>query len=384
MNFDCNAHSTFACINLGADGNLLRADMRIACPGSGDFATVWAAIFTCLIPAGIPLILLAVLVAHGVPTLARKKRNLSLLQGLFQTFADKLDVSGVNDLFRILTNNNTYDSAALLPAEILEQAARDAGVADPQAKQELQITLEAVLYNTYPFGQERMTSQELISAVNAHKQMARYLAGNKTQWPEEESVLLVLLAYTVRKLEEYYLGKAMRSRSLFSLLSRAHTKTKAEGTRESNKAHNTKWQATFTHFRTFTPPTTDLKENLKYYPSPVSKYGMGAVAPSSSDKYRGELHHQLHANAELMYSAKLLSVKEPSWSTDAAAGDEERNTVQRLGFLFQSYRPYIWYEVLFYVFYVRVYIHTYRNTVHTDSVFCFRAAFYSCYVHECI
>jgi hypothetical protein len=352
-----NILSTFACINLGADGNLLRADMRIACPGTSDFSTIWAAIFTCLIPAGIPLILLAVLVAHGVPTLARKKRNLSLLQGLMQTFGDKLDVSGVNDLFRVLTTSNTssghiaHDTVALPSTELLESAANSAGISDPEAKQELQNTLADVLFHTYPFGQDRMTSHELITAVDAHRQTSRYLAGKKTQWPEEESVLLVLLAYTVRKLEEYYMGRVIRSRSLFSLISRAHGNPEAEDPKEKDRAHNSKWQSIFSQFRTFKAPLArkdTLKEDAAYYPGPVNKFGMGAVA--ASREYTEELQQQLHTNAELMYSAKLLSVKQPSWCADESAGMEERNTVQRLGFLFQSYRPYIWYDLICFVY----------------------------------
>jgi hypothetical protein len=99
-----NILSTFACVNLGADGNYLRADMRTVCPVAGEFALVWAGIFTAFIPFGIPAILLLVLVAHGVPQIVSQKQSRSLLQGLFQTFAKELDAAAINDLFKTIAS----------------------------------------------------------------------------------------------------------------------------------------------------------------------------------------------------------------------------------------------------------------------------------------
>jgi hypothetical protein len=74
--------STFACTNLGVDGSWLRSDIRVSCPHSHDFAFVWAVIFSMLIPAGFPVLMILALYYFGVPRLAVSMRFGALLSAI--------------------------------------------------------------------------------------------------------------------------------------------------------------------------------------------------------------------------------------------------------------------------------------------------------------
>jgi hypothetical protein len=224
-----NILSTFACAHLGADGTFLRADMRVNCPAPGDFAFTWAAVFTCLVPAGVPLVLLAMLVLHGVPCLAKKKRQFSLLQGLLQTFGRQLSESAVEDLFKILITVDVKDRVTPLPPHdwlrlAADQSKAQGFVQDPEKDAEQRRALDAVLYLTYPFGSATMTFEQVLCSVDAHRQTLRYMPKSIFEIPEDDSVLFVLLAFAIRTVGEYARGTADRSMSLFSLLRKAHKK----------------------------------------------------------------------------------------------------------------------------------------------------------------
>jgi hypothetical protein len=333
-----NILSTFACANLGADGNFLRADMRLTCPSAGDFNTTWAAVFTCLIPAGVPVILLLVMVSHGVAALATKKRHLSLLQGLLQTFKTELSDAALKDLLSVL---NTVDAShrseekTMHPIKWLHLAS-DAELINQQAD-----TLRTVLKYTYPYGKEDMTFAELIKVVRAHEDTLMYMPSNNFEEPDDESILLVLLAFTVRKLGEYSRGAAERSTSLFSLIYKAH---KQPGDDNDNLKADTEdkqqWVKVFDeNIISFKP--IDSK-NPDHYPGIIHKLQAGGVCKSRKD-FLKELAQQLYIQAEKMHSVKLLSLQEASWDASKSASQLERKIVLRLGFLFQSYRPGVWY-----------------------------------------
>ncbi len=201
---------------------------------------------------------------------------------------------------------------------------------------ELKHTLSLVLKYNYPFGKDKMTHAELFTAVDAVRLTMRYLASQQPEWPDDEVVLLVLLAFTVRQLGKHNRDTAARSRGIFSLL----YKSNAIGLTDNN-ADNALWKSMFdNHFATFQSPPAGSVSDLDYYPGPTSIHCKNAIRGES---FRRELHGQLYGNAGLMLSAKLLSIKEPSWSSEEAVNEKERQIVERLGFLFQSYRPYIWY-----------------------------------------
>ena len=332
-----NILSTFSCAQLGADGYFLRSDMRIPCPGGGDFNTIWAAIFTALISAGVPVILFLVMVAHGVPCLARKKHHLSLLQGLVQTFRNELSESAVNDL---LTTLYSVDEArrvnkdeAMLPFKWLELATGK--VYNENSEDEQMQVLSALMKYTYPFGKEAMTYEELTFAVRAQRDALRYAPSNNFEAPESESVVLVLLAFAVRKLGDYSRGAADRSTSLYSLL---YKSSKQPGrakkvAKKYDEADKQQWVKIFKdnviHFK----PTDDKDPDC--YPNTIHQLQLGA---RKNKAFLEEVAQQVYALAQRMHSAKLLTVQEASWDASPSATPLERKTVMRLGFLFQSYR----------------------------------------------
>jgi hypothetical protein len=220
-----NILCTFACANLGADGHFLRADMHVTCPSPGDFSFIWAAVFAGLVPAGVPLVLLILLVSHGVPRLAKKKQQFSLLQGLHQTFGRELGENAVEDLFKTLITVELQERAQPLPPhDWLTIAYKQDEAEEAEKLAEQKRTLEAVLYYTYPFGSKTMAFEEVVSAVHAQRQTLQYMPKSIFEVPEDESVLFILLAFAIRKLGEYSRGAADRSTSLFSLLHKAHKK----------------------------------------------------------------------------------------------------------------------------------------------------------------
>ncbi len=342
-----NILSTFACVQLGSDGHYLRADMRIECPTSTDFLTIWAAAFTCLISAGVPLILLMVMVVHGVPALARKKRLLSLLQGLVQSHERELsDAAAVQELLETLNRVDAIhksENQTMSPAKWLElgqSTEPDDILCDEQAQ-----VLAAVHKYTYPFTKETMTFEELICAIKAQQSALQYVPSKNFEASDDEAVVLALLAFAVRKLGEYNRVAAKQQR-LLSLLSKdSKKKHKQHNSDEVNEEDTKQWMKIFDdHVIMFKP--ADSKDPA-CYPSTSQRLLMGS---QKCKAFREEVTQQLYVVAERMHSAKLLSVQEASWDTSENAHKREKMVVLRLGFLFQSYRPSVWFFEVIEVF----------------------------------
>jgi hypothetical protein len=316
--------------------------MRNTCPGSGEFATVWAAVFTCLIPAGVPLILFIMLVAHGVPSLADKKRNLSLLQGVLQTFGKEINEAAVENIYKSLLALGVGDrSAVRTPVEWFDHSKsrdRPDSCDDEETSKQMQ-ALSKIMRYTYPFGKEKMTYTEILYSVDAQRRTLQYIPSNKFDVPDDEAILLVLLAYCVRRLGDYGRGAAERSTSLFSLVHKATRRYGVESNKD-NESDNEVWKKMFNEsIFSVKPPQSKETDD---YPGCTRK--LDNMSTSQAKALRKELAQQLYMNASRLHSAKLLSVQEPSWNASELAGHAERKTVLRLGFLFQSYRPSAWYE----------------------------------------
>ncbi len=335
-----NILSTFACVNLGIDGNYIRADMRMACPGGGDFATIWAAVFTGVIPAGVPAILLILMMVKGVPCLAGKKHRLALLEGVVHTFAKEVDKLEVDELFKVLiTVPISHRDEALVPQQWLAKAgATNDGQRDVNDQTRRQ-TLSKVLMYTYPFGKDKMTHAEVLSAVDAQRKTLQFVPSSNFETPDDDAVLFTLFAWSIRQLGMYSRGAADRSTSLFSLLHKASKLSNPQRkVSVADQQDNKEWEKVFDeNIISFKP---QKGAGAGSYPGATSKLQMSR---SQSRALRNELAQQLHIAAERMHSAKLLSVREPSWDASESATAFERKTLQRLGFLFQSYRPSVWY-----------------------------------------
>jgi hypothetical protein len=335
-----NILSTFSCVQLGADGHFLRADMRITCPGPSDFSTIWAAVFTCLIPGGVPLALLLVMVTHGVPSLATKKRHLSLLEGLLQTFRRELSDADVYKLLEALdqvhpTHRNANEAMSPLKWLQLARGSTQDSTGDEHAR-----VLRTVLSYTFPFGKTAITYKELICTVEAQRDALQYVPSNNFETPDRESILLVFLAFTVRKLGSYNRCAAERSStSLYSLLHKGTRKPgKDDPSLENDNEDKEEWVKIFDNNIVHFKPQTSKEPDA--YPCTIQARNVGVTNRRS---FRNELAQQVYAQAEKMHSAKLLSVQEASWDASNRASQLERKMVMRLGFLFQSYRPSVWF-----------------------------------------
>jgi hypothetical protein len=321
-----NILSTFACAQLGADGHFLRSDMRMLCPGRGDFATVWAIVFTCLIPAGVPLILVIVLVAHRVPGLARKKHSSSLLEGFLNTYKKELSEAAISELLKVLKNASPSEVEEWLQFSERTSAWGTDTISD---KAELRKALSAVLKYTYPFGEGKSTIEELMRALGSHKRTLEYISkSDNLTLPQDKNVVFNLLAFAVRKLGHNARLAAANSQPLHPTLYRASKQSLDNTEIDNTTIHNI--------FGVSVPSNCKVRDPDTYL-SLTQKLNL------LNGSTLNEMTRQLFAQAELMLSAKLLSLKQPSWNAAEPVEESEKKIVERLGFLFQSYKPEVWY-----------------------------------------
>ena len=118
-------------------------------------------------------------------------------------------------------------------------------------------------------------------------------------------------------------------------------KVTGQGEKDQSKQDqddNAAWKSIIDkHCQSYMPTAEEDKDT---YPGPMQKLRMRKTQHTAILR---ALAQALHANIERMHSVKLLSVQAPSWNSDEAGDDLERTTLERLGFLFQSYRPSVWF-----------------------------------------